>query len=124
MSARKDAGKSPDEDLRIPYERDKTIRFLSVKDIHMVKANGHYTQLFNGEEELFCPWSISRVEKSLNKMEFIRTHRSFIVGKRRIQGIRRAGDKAYCILGSAEGLEIPISRGRLAEVRELLDLGK
>ena len=90
----------------------------------MVKANGHYTLLFNGEEELFCPWSISRVEKSLNKMEFIRTHRSFIVGKRRIQGIRRAGDKAYCILGSAEGLEIPISRGRLAEVRELLDLGK
>ncbi len=124
MSVRKDAAKGPDEDLRIPYERDKTIRFLSVKDLHMVKANGHYTQLFNGEEELFCPWSISRVEKSLNKTEFIRTHRSFIVGKRRIQGIRRAGDKAYCILGSAEELEIPISRGRLAEVRELLDLGK
>jgi NO-binding membrane sensor protein with MHYT domain len=123
MSVRKDAGKGPDEDLRIPYERDKTIRFLSVKDIHMVKANGHYTQLFNGEEELFCPWSISRVEKSLNKTEFIRTHRSFIVGKRRIQGIRKAGDKAYCILGSAEDLEIPISRGRLAEVRDLLNLG-
>jgi NO-binding membrane sensor protein with MHYT domain len=123
MSVRKDAGKGPDEDLRIPYERDKTIRFLSVKDIHMVKANGHYTQLFNGEEELFCPWSISRLEKSLNKTEFIRTHRSFIVGKRRIQGIRRAGDKAYCILGGAEDLEIPISRGRLAEVRDLLNLG-
>ena len=108
------------QELRIPYERDKTIRFLPIKSIHAVRANGHYSKLYDGTEELFCPWPISRVEKCLEGGSFIRTHRSYIVDRQRIRGLRREGDKAYCILGAAEDLEIPVSRGRLAALREAL----
>ncbi len=114
-----EAGEPP---ARIPYERDKTIRFLAPGAILAARADGHYTQLMNGEEELFCPWSISRLEEVLDHDEFVRTHRSFIVNRSHIHGFRRNGDKAYCLLGDDEDLEIPVSRSRVSELRELLDL--
>ena len=115
-------GNSAGQPARIPYERDKTIRFLAQSAILAARADGHYTQLLNGEEELFCPWSISRLEETLDHEEFVRTHRSFIVNRNHINGFRRNGDKAYCLLGDDEDLEIPVSRSRVGELRELLDL--
>ena len=107
---------------RIPYERDKTIRFLAPSAILAAQADGHYTHLLNGEEVLFCPWSITRLEEALDQSAFVRTHRSFIVNRNHINGFRRDGDKAFCLVGDDEDLEIPVSRGRIAELRELLDI--
>ncbi len=115
----------PPEDIdegRIPYDRNKTIRFLPSSAIFMAQANGHYTKLYNGEEELFCPWPISRLEKKLSPGMFIRTHRSYIVNHQKITGLRREGDKAFCVMGEDENLEVPVSRGRIAEIREILNL--
>ena len=110
------------QQARIPYERDKTIRFLPHDSIRAVKADGHYTWLYDGEEELFCPWSISRVEQCLSEDIFVRTHRSFIVNSHQISGFRRDGDKAYCFVGSGDGLKIPVSRGHIANIRSILNL--
>jgi NO-binding membrane sensor protein with MHYT domain len=110
-------------DGRIPYDRNKTIRFLPSSAILMAQADGHYTKLHNGEEELFCPWPISRLEKKLNPGMFIRTHRSYLVNRKKITGLRRDGDKAFCLMGDETNLEAPVSRGRLAELREILEIG-
>ena len=107
---------------RIPYERDKTLRFLAAHTILFVQADGHYSRIANDEEEFFCPWSISRVEKSLDPGSFIRTHRSYLVNKECIKGFRREGDKGVCILGNDEKTEVPVSRGRLPEIQELLGI--
>ncbi|MFD2205361.1 MHYT domain-containing protein [Kiloniella antarctica] len=117
-------------DIKIPYEQNKIQRLLSAENIHIVKADGHYTQINDGGEDLFCPWSISRLEKSLNPNNFVRTHRSFIVNKNQITGFRKDGDKAFCIIGNKEenginnkdGTEIPVSRARVTELRKLLQL--
>ncbi len=109
-------------DDRIPYDRNKTIRFLTPSSIFMAQADGHYTKLHNGKEELFCPWPISRLEKTLNANMFIRTHRSYIVNHRKISGLRRDGDKAYCVVGENENLEAPVSRGRMAGLRQILQI--
>ncbi|MEH6475229.1 MAG: MHYT domain-containing protein [Sneathiella sp.] len=109
-------------DERIPYDRDKTIRFLAPSAIFMAQADGHYTKLHNGEEELFCPWPISRLEKKLSSNMFVRTHRSFIVNHQKISGLRRDGDKAYCVVGDCGNLEAPVSRGRMTELRNILKI--
>jgi len=121
-STHRNDGPSADLPTRIPYERDKTIRFLAPSAILAAQADGHYTHLLNGEEVLLCPWSISRLEEALDQGAFVRTHRSFIVNRNHINGFRRDGDKAYCLVGDDEDLEIPVSRGRIAELRELLDI--
>lgn len=116
---------SPEDinDGRIPYDRNKTIRFLPSSAILMAQADGHYTKLHNGEEELFCPWPISRLEKKLNPGMFIRTHRSYLVNRQKITGLRRDGDKAFCLMGEETNLEAPVSRSRLAELRDILKIG-
>ncbi|WP_419904482.1 MHYT domain-containing protein [Kiloniella sp.] len=118
--------KGTDTEIKIPYEQNKIQRLLSAEDIHVVKADGHYTQINDGGEDLFCPWSISRLEKQLNPDDFVRTHRSFIVNKSQITGFRRDGDKAFCIVGNgagnSNGTEIPVSRSRITELRKLLQL--
>ncbi len=107
---------------KIPYERNKVVRYLDPDAIHIVKADGHYTSINDGENELFCPWSISRMEESLGSVDFMRIHRSFIVKKTLIAGFRRAGDKAFCVVGVENETEIPISRSRISEFRNFLQL--
>ncbi len=107
---------------RIPYERDKTLRFLSADTLAFARADGHYTRIANGDHEFFCPWSISRLEKSLNSADFIRTHRSYLVNKNFITGFRRNGDKALCLVGKGIEKEIPVSRSRVSDVQATLGL--
>jgi len=107
---------------KIPYERDKALRFLPSSEVHTIRADGHYTRITDGIGELFCPWPISRVEKSLDPTHFVRTHRSYIVNKDRITGFRRDGDKAYCIVGDRREIEVPVSRSRVPLLREILCL--
>ena len=109
--------------MKIPYEQNNVVKFLSAHNIHAIKADGHYTCIYNGVDKLFCPWSISHMEENLDPKEFIRTHRSFLVNKKRIVGIKRSGDKTFCIVGAEEGFEIPIARPQVSELKKLLQTG-
>ena len=120
-SARQDKSQpSPEGGVRIPYERDKTLRYLPAQSILFVQADGHYCRIANETENLFCPWSISRVEKSLASEDFVRTHRSYLVNRRYINGFKRLGDKGVCIVGTGEEKEVPVARGRIPEIQQLL----
>ena len=108
---------------RIPYERDKTIRFFSAEQIAAVRAEGHYSQVINGAGEYFCPWPISKVEETIGSDGFIRTHRSYLVNLDHVSGFRREGDKAYCFVNGSEDRPIPVSRSRISDVQDALGLG-
>jgi len=107
---------------RIPYERDNTIRFLATDQISAFRADGHYTRVMNGENEFFCPWSISRVEKAIENSLFIRTHRSYLVNLKHVAGFKREGDKAFCFLEGTDEVRIPVSRSRMTDVQRALGL--
>lgn len=112
----------PAEIGRIPYERDNAIRFLAAEEIAAVRAEGHYTWLLNGEGEHFCPWSISRVEKAVRDLNFLRTHRSHLVNLSKVAGFRRDGDKGLCLLSDPKEREVPVSRSKLPDVQKALGL--
>jgi NO-binding membrane sensor protein with MHYT domain len=116
-----EAGARP---LRIPYEQDGTIRFLPPNDILAIKAQGHYSGLINGKESvLFCPWSISKLEKALEGSSFLRTHRSFLVNLQHVAGFRREGDKGFCLMhDGAATKEIPVSRSQVPAIQKALGL--
>ncbi len=109
--------------MKIPYEQNNVVKFLSAQNIHAIKADGHYTCIYDGVDKLFCPWSISHMEKTLDPREFIRTHRSFLVNRKRIVGIKRSGDKTFCIVGAGDGFKIPIARPQVNELKKLLQAG-
>lgn len=116
--------KAPVTTARIPYEQDNTVRSLLPETILTARADGHYTRLNNGKEELFCPWSITRLEKSLGSQNFMRVHRSFIVNRNRITGLKRENGKPFCVVGEETNIAVPVSRARVAELRTLLGMGQ
>jgi NO-binding membrane sensor protein with MHYT domain len=108
---------------RLPYQHNNAVHFIAVDDIAAIQADGHYTRLYNGREELFCPWPISRVEETLRGRNcFLRTHRSYLVNIQHVKGFQRNGDKAFCLIGNDRSDSIPVSRSRIGEVREALQL--
>lgn len=108
---------------RLPYQYNNAVHFIEIEDVAAIQANGHYTRLYNGDGELFCPWPISRVEETLKgRNSFLKTHRSYLVNIRHVKGFQRNGDKAFCLIGNDREDSIPVSRSRIGEVREALQL--
>ncbi len=106
---------APEETL--PIERQGNRLHIGVGEIMSIHANAHYTYLFNGREDLFCPLSISEIFDRLPKGRFFRIHRSYIVNLSRIANIRKVGDAGVVELNSPLRRTAPISRGRLAALR-------
>lgn len=106
--------------LRIPYERNNVTYFLRADDIRAIKADGHYTEIYDGQGRFFCPWSLSKLEEALAGRPFLRTHRSFLLNVQHATGFERQKDKAYVLVSGAGLPAIPVSRSYLGEVRRAL----
>jgi diguanylate cyclase len=107
---------------RLPYELHNAIYFVDAERIHAIKAEGHYTRLYDGAEVYFCPWSISKVEAHVAGHSFLRTHRSFLVNLRHARAFQRKDDKAYLIVPAVKEAMVPVSRFHVAEVRRALGI--
>lgn len=115
-----DASNAPQQ---VPYEKDGRTFFLRPDEIAAVRAEGHYTILYNRDDKLFCPWSISEAAKRLPSGHFIRAHRSYLVNPAFISSFERKKDNGVCYFDDCNSLEkVPVSRSRLAEMRETLGL--
>ena len=108
--------------LRVPYEQNKRTYFLEADLIRAIKAEGHYTRILDGENSLFCPWSISRLEDHLAELPFVRTHRSFLLNLRHALSFQRHKDTALVFVAGTPEIEIPVSRSHLGDVRRALGL--
>ena len=107
---------------RLPIERDGTTHFVPVDDIIAVRANAHYTYVFDGSAELFCPLAIGNVEARLDGNRFVRVHRSHIVNIQHVVALKRAGDQALLELSGPDSHKIPVSRSRLRSLKSKLGL--
>ncbi len=108
--------------IRLPYQQNNVTHFIPASHVVAVKADGHYTRIQNKTDEYFCPWPISRVEDHLEQGSFLRTHRSYLVNINHIAGFHRAGDKAFCVMDASDQREIPVSRAKVPQIRQILGL--
>lgn len=105
---------------RLPVEADGLRRSFDIADLVAVRADGHYTHLFDGAREWFCPLPIAQVEGLLDPDRFARIHRSHIVRLDRIARLRRAGDAGVAVLSGTTAREVPVARARHADLRRRL----
>jgi NO-binding membrane sensor protein with MHYT domain len=103
----------------LPIERDGVIQYVAVDDIVAIHANAHYTHIFDGRDQLFCPLAIGEVESRLDTGRFARVHRSHIVNLDRVVGLRRAGDSGAIELPDRS--TVPVSRSRLGWLKARLN---
>jgi len=115
------AGAPPARPARhLPIERDGATEFIAVDEVVAVHANAHYTYIFNGTAKLFCPLAIGDVESRLDKMRFIRVHRSHIINIDRVVGYRRSGDNEAVEMAAADEYAVPVSRSRISWLKSRL----
>jgi NO-binding membrane sensor protein with MHYT domain len=105
---------------KLPVQRDGATQYLAVEGIVAVHANAHYTYVFDGSAEYFCPLPISEVEARLDADRFVRVHRSHIVRLDSIVGLKRAGDQALIELAGRDRHTVPVSRARVAPLKSRL----
>ena len=117
------AGGPPRRPARhLPVEQGGATHFLAVEEIVAVHANAHYTTVYDGSHELFCPLSIGEVEQRLDAAHFLRVHRSHIVNLSRITGLKRAGDNGVIELAGQRAYTVPVSRNRFNWLKAQLGL--
>ncbi|MCY0094973.1 MHYT domain-containing protein [Hoeflea ulvae] len=116
------AGAEPPSDSvkLLPIEKNGNRFHIAASDVVSVHANAHYTYVFNGRDDLFCTLSISEIFERLPKPAFYRTHRSYIVNLAHVGQVRKSGDAAVAELDSPVRRSVPISRARVAELRQEL----
>lgn len=104
----------------LPIERDGQKTQISVSEISAIHADAHYTKLYDGEREHFCPLSISEAEQQLDSKIFKRVHRSHIVNLSRVTSFKRSGDGGVLVLDGSDAQTVPVSRSRWSRIRERL----
>ncbi|GAB2188151.1 MHYT domain-containing protein [Roseibium sp. LAB1] len=104
----------------LPIERDGQKGKISVLDIYAIHADAHYTRLYDGTREFFCPLSISEAEQQLDPRTFNRVHRSHIVNLSHVVSYKRSGDGGVLILAGHAAQSVPVSRSRWGRVKARL----
>lgn len=106
--------------LQIPCERDGTRVFISATDVLMVRADGHYTQVYTERDRLFCVWPITEALKRLVEKGFLQTHRSYLVNPSKVFRFERTKDKGRCLFAARDLPPVPVSRSKLKLIQDAL----
>jgi diguanylate cyclase len=112
---------APRKPAVLPVQKEGATHYLPVGQVHAVKAEAHYTTVFDGTQKFFCGLSITDVEGRLDRTRFVRVHRSHIVAVDRITSLRKSGDGGVAELNSTTPYSLPVSRRKLPELKALLD---
>jgi len=105
----------------LPVQKEGATHYLPIGRVHAVKAEAHYTTVFDGTTKFFCGLSITDVEGRLDQSRFIRVHRSHIVAVDRITSLKKSGDGGVAQLDSSTPYSLPVSRRKLPELKAILD---
>ena len=112
---------APAPAVPVPYEKDGRTIFVDRSAIAAIRAEGHYTILYVGGQQLFCPWSISEAAARIADPNFIRAHRSYLINVGHVTGFERHKDNGICFFEKTVSLgKVTVSRSRLPAVRHAL----
>lgn len=106
--------------LQIPCERDGGKVFVAPGDVALVRADGHYTQIYTPHDRLFCVWPITEATKRLLPAGFLQTHRSYLVNPAKVARFERSKDKGRCLFDGDSLPPAPVSRSKLRATQDAL----
>ncbi len=112
----------PNARLQIPCERDGGKVFVAPEEIALVRADGHYTQIYTQHDRLFCVWPITEATKRLLPAGFLQTHRSYLVNPNKVFRFERSKDKGRCLFDTDDLPPVPVSRSKLQAVQDALSV--
>ena len=104
------------EEFWVPYKSE--LRRIAASEIDRIEAERDYMRLHVGNVSYLLHQTITGLEERLNPEEFIRLHRSHLVRRDWISGLRHDGGGVWMACLKC-GEEIRIGRTHLAEAKKL-----
>lgn len=107
---------------KLPVQKNNKTYFVDFSDVIHVAADGHYTTIWtNDQQELFCNYALSRVQKELDTTQFVQVHRSHFVNLAYVESFERQQDKGQLFLQGSE-VSVPVSRSKIGMLEAVLGL--
>lgn len=94
---------------------------LAFNSISRIDAYGDYVRIYSATRGYLLRQTMSEIEKKLDPSRFMRVHRSAIVRKDCIRGLKHLGSGAWAAV-AADGRLTRIGRGYLRAVRKELGI--
>ena len=104
--------------LQVPT-RDGPVS-VQVESIRFVRAAGNYVELHCAERSYLLRETLLTLQARLEGEGFVRVHRSLLVNRRQVRGIRRDGRRLPCLL-LACGTRLPVGRRYQDAMAQLVD---
>ncbi len=115
------ASQSPAQSHRIVVKNGSKIKIIPVHDVFYLEAADDYVKIHTGEGYFLKNKTMNHFEQALDKQQFVRSHRSYIVNVQQITRIDPyEKDNHIAILRS--GAKVPVSRGGYGKLKEVLGL--
>ena len=112
---------SPSERHRVVVKLSGKIRIIPVEDIHYLEAADDYVKIHSREGSFLKNKTMGHFENILNKAQFVRTHRSYILNISEITRIDPyEKDNHLAILKS--GARVPVSKSGYSKLKSVLGL--
>lgn len=108
---------------QIPVQRGEAIKLIPMEDIYYIDTKHEYANLHTFNESYLTTYSLTELEKMLDRRTFFRTHRSYIVNLKKVNQIIKLSRNALIVtLRDEKESRIPVSRRQAAVLRDMLGL--
>lgn len=115
------SAESYQKNRRISFVEGREITVLSMDDISLVMTEDRYSQVFFKDKTLLVDEPLHKINDRLDKSIFLFAHRNALVNVNFIERLKREGLRKYSLLmKSPHGVIVSVSRGCLAQVRQIL----
>lgn len=111
--------KQPDDHLRIVIKDGSSIKIIPIQDVMYLEAYDDYVKVHTAEKTHLKKKTLTYYEKTLDRRQFVRIHRSYILNLNELTGIEPFEKNSYrAVLKNGE--RIPISRTAYGPLKESL----
>ncbi|MFQ9923849.1 MAG: LytTR family transcriptional regulator DNA-binding domain-containing protein [Beduini sp.] len=100
---------------------DKVFLF-DPEDISYIEAQNSKTIICVRDSMFPCQYTLEELEVKLKRFGFYRCHRSYLVNMQKVEEVKKWTKNSYSLkLKNMEDKHVPLSKGRIDELRELYD---
>lgn len=118
-----EGGESPIKLEQIPVQKGDTIILVPKEDIYYIDTKYEYANIHTYSDSYLTTYSLTELEKSLDRNMFFRTHRSFIVNLRKVKEIIKISRNSLIVaLTDEKASRVPVSRRQASLLKEALGI--
>lgn len=111
----------PDQHQRVVVKTGNNIRIIPIPDIHYFEADDDYVKIHTQDGSFLKGKTMGYFERTLDPVQFVRVHRSYIIQVSRITRIEPYEKDGHIALLKS-GAKIPISKTGYAKLKNVLGL--